>query len=113
MRNNLSLLSISVLLAGAVTANRFVNVAGQQAGAGDNVYGVAQADGITDDVLAVDMIGTSVVETGAAISAGALVESDASGRAITRTTGAILGRLAPSEVVAAAGEFVEIILITN
>lgn len=113
MRNNFSLFATTVLLLGTVTANRFVNTASQQAGAGDNAYGVADSSGVIDDAISVSVIGTAVIEVGAAISAGALVESDASGRAITRTTGAILGRLAPDESAAAAGEFIEIILITN
>jgi len=99
--------------AGAITAGRFIGTDQAQATLGVNAYGVANTDAALGDDLAGTTHGTAIVEAGAAIAAGALVQADADGKAITRTTGAILGRLAPGESATAAGLFVEVILINN
>ena len=44
MRQNLSLLTLSVVAVGAITQARFVTPAGDQAVAGENAYGVAVTD---------------------------------------------------------------------
>lgn len=113
MENAISLLALTMTASGAITGQRFVTPAGAVAGAGVNAQGVAQTDAAIGDKLTVDVLGTAVVETGAAIAAGALVECDATGRAITKNAGVTLGRLAPGEVSTAPGQFVEVILIPN
>ncbi len=113
MKQSLSLLTLSVLAAGALTEARFVGPARVQAAAGENAYGVALTDAAIGEVLGVVNKGTAIVEAGAAIAAGALVQSDASGRAITKAAGITLGRLAPGEVAGAAGDMVEVILFDN
>lgn len=112
-RNSYPLLSVSMPATGVIVANRFVTPAGAQAGAGVNAQGVAKTDAAIGDELGVTVLGTEVVEAGAAIAAGSLVECDATGRAILHAAGVILGRLAPGESAAAAGEFVEVILFPN
>lgn len=107
------ILTLSLTLTATVVAERFVTVAGAQTGAAGNAIGVTRTAGVAGDVVPVDTLGTAVVEVGAAIAAGALVESDASGRAVTRSAGVTLGRLAPSQVATAAGQYVEILLFTN
>jgi hypothetical protein len=113
MQNAIPLLTLTVAATGAITAQRFVTPAAAQAGAGVNSLGVARYGAAIADKIPVDVMGTAYVEAGAAIDAGALVEADASGRAITRSAGAILGRVAPGDSAAAAGAFVEIVLIPN
>lgn len=113
MRNSIPLQTLTMVLAGAVAASRFVSTALAQAGAGDYTYGVARTAGEIGEAIPVDTIGTAVIETGGAILAGAQVQADASGRAITIGAGVAVGRLAPGESSSAAGQFVEIILITN
>lgn len=113
MRNGISLLALTVLATGAVTANRFITPAGALTGAGLGAQGVAQTDAAIGAKVTTTVLGTEVVEAGAAIAAGALVESDATGRAITKAAGISLGRLAPGEVATAAGQFVEVILFAN
>lgn len=113
MRQGIALLTLSVAATAALTMARFVTPAGAHAGDGENAYGVATTDAAIGDVVGVDNKGTAVVEAGAAIAAGALVQSDASARAITKVGGVTLGRLAPGESAAAAGDFVEVILFDN
>ena len=112
-KQSLNLLTLNVIATAAVLANRFVGLTGAPAAALANAYGVSEMSAAIGERFAVTNQGTAVVETGAAIAAGALVESDATGRAITRATGVVLGRLLPSQAATAAGQFVEVILFNN
>ena len=108
---SISVLALSVVANGAITAQRFVTAVGLQAGAGANVLGVARSSAAAGDALAVDVLGTAIVEAGAAITAGAALETDASGRAVTVSSGAVVARaLGPA---GQAGERIEVVLIPN
>lgn len=108
----ISLLTLTLTLSGTVAANRFVTAAGAQAGADANTLGVARSAGVATDKVPADVLGTAVVEAGAAVAAGATVKSDASGRAITwAASGAKVGLAL--QAAGAAGEFIEVLLIPN
>lgn len=113
MRQGNVLLAISQVAVGAVLANRFITPAGAIAGAGVNVQGVAQANAADGTLFGKSLIGTEIVETGGALAAGALVESDATGRAITHNLGVAVARLAPGESATGAGQFVLVHLFAN
>lgn len=98
---------------GVIVGDRFVTALIAQTGAAGNSIGVARTNAAIGELLPINNLGTSQVEAGAAIAAGALVESDALGRAVTKAAGVTLGRLAPGESAAALGALVEIILIPN
>ncbi|MCU0963541.1 MAG: DUF2190 family protein [Burkholderiaceae bacterium] len=109
---NTPLLTLSRTLSGTVAAHRFVTIGGAQAGADAVTLGVAQTAGVSGAVVPVDVIGTTIVESGAAITAGDTLESDASGRAVTwATSGAKVGKAL--EAATAAGQFIEILLLDN
>lgn len=106
------ILALTVTLSGTVAANRFVTPAGAQAVADANTLGVARTAGVSGDKIAVDVLGTAIVEAGAAISAGATLETDASGRAVTwATSGAKVGLAL--QAAGAAGAMIEVLLIPN
>lgn len=113
MRQGISLLALTVVASSAIASNRFTTPIGAQAGDGANTNGVSQTAAAIGEKLTVDIIGTAIVETGAAIAAGALVQSDLNGKAITKAAGATAARMAPGEVATAAGQFVEVVLIQN
>jgi len=113
MKNAISLLALTVTASSIIAANRFVTPTGALADAGVNAQGVSDTDAAIGEKFAVHVIGTAIVETGEAIAAGALIETDATGRAITKAAGVTLARLAPGEVSTAAGQFVEVVLIPN
>ncbi len=115
MQNSTPILTQTVVATGAIAAQRFVGPAGAVAAAGGHAVGVSRYSASqSGDKIPVDVIGTAYVEAGAAIAAGALVESDASGRAVTNSTGIALGRVAPGDAGAsAAGKFTEIVLFPN
>lgn len=107
------ILTLPVLSAGVIAAHRFVTVAGAQAGADANTLGVSRAAAAAaGEQVPVDVLGSVTVEAGAAISAGATVKSDASGRAITWvTSGGKVG--IAREAASAVGTFIEVFLIPN
>jgi len=111
-QNFTSLLCLTAIASGALVANRFVAPGGAQAGADANTLGVARAAANSGDKCPVDVLGTAVVEAGAAVTAGATVKSDASGRAIAWvTSGAKVGLAL--EAATAAGQFIEVLLVPN
>lgn len=105
-------LALTALLSGTVAANRFITPAGAQAGADANTLGVARTGGASGERVAVDVLGTAIVEAGAAVAANATIKTDSSGRAITwATSGAKVGLAL--QAAGAAGDFIEVLLIPN
>lgn len=111
-QQNISVLALTVAAAGTIAANRFITPAGAQAGADANTLGVCRQAAVAADKVTVDVLGTAIVEAGAAVSAGASLKSDASGRAITwATSGAKVG--IALEAATGAGQMIEVLLIPN
>ena len=109
---NIPVLTLTVALTGTVAANRFITPAGAQAGADGATLGVCRSPGVAGDKAPVDVLGTAVVEAGAAFALGASLKTDSSGRAITwATSGAKVG--IALQAATAAGQLVEILLIPN
>lgn len=61
------------------------------AGAGGNVAGAVQNEPNTGEAVSIRTYGITKVVAGAAITAGANVEADAAGKAITATTNPVFG----------------------
>lgn len=112
MQQSIPVLTLTIAAAGVIAANRFVTPALAQAGADANTLGVARTAAAAADRIPVDVLGTTVVETGASFSAGATLKSDASGRAIVWATSGAKVALA-LEASTGAGQFVEVVLIPN
>lgn len=104
-----SVLTLPVLATEAIQADRFVTPTGAVPAAGANCLGVALHAALAGEYFAADVLAVSYVTAGAAIANGAAVQTDASGRAITRTSGAVLGRALSS--AATAGDRVKVLLI--
>jgi predicted deacylase len=104
-------LTITRKATAGITAHRFVSYAGALVAAAAAALGVSRTDALAGDDFSVDVQGTAVVEAGGAIAEGAQVEADASARAVTKNAGVVLGRaLQPA---AAAGDFIEVLLLPN
>ncbi|MCL2790115.1 MAG: DUF2190 family protein [Desulfobulbus sp.] len=112
-RQSLPLLALTIIATGFISEYRFVSPAAAQAGAEANTLGVARMAAAIGDAIPVDAIGTAVVETGGAIAEGALVETDANGRAVTNDSGPAVARVLPGQAATAAGQFIEVLLIPN
>ena len=110
---SIPVLTLSVKATAALTANRFVTGGGAVATAAGRALGVARTDAAIGEYAPVDVIGMAVVAAGAAIAAEALIEVGAAGKAVTKSAGIVVGRLAPGAVAAADGDLIEVILIPN
>ncbi|MEL7168258.1 MAG: capsid cement protein [Bacteroidota bacterium] len=108
---SIEILTLSILAASAIVQRRFVAPDGTQAGAAANTLGVASYDVATGDMAAVHVLGTTVVEAGGAVAAGAAIETDASGKAVTNAAGPVVGRALTA--AAADGDLIEVLLIQN
>jgi hypothetical protein len=106
-------LTLGVVATAALTQYRGATVLGAVPAAGANALGIATTGGAIGERVPVAVLGTALAEAGAAISAGAALELDASGRVVTRSTGVTVGRMAPGMTAAAAGDVVEVVLIPN
>lgn len=106
------LLTLPRKLTGNVAVHRLVTAAGAQAGADAVVLGSARTAGSTGDTVSVDTIGTTTIETGAAVADGATLKSDANGRVITwASSGAKVG--VALQAAGAAGQLIEVLLLDN
>ncbi len=84
-RQSHSLLTLSILAAATITANRFATLGGTPAAAAGDAFGVALSGAASGELFPLECVGTAVVETGGVFAAGALIQSDASGRAVAAT----------------------------
>lgn len=103
---------LSVATTNSITAETFVAHGSNPAtaGAGVNSIGVAISDS-ENGYVPVATLGTAVALSGAAVAAGDALELNASGKVITRTSGAIVGRAL--EAASGADERIEVMLIPN
>lgn len=108
MRQSVSLLTLSVVASAAITESRFVTAAGALCAANGSAAGVSQSAAAIGAMFPVVVLGTAIVESGAAIAKDALLESDATGRAVTAVNGPVLARAL--EAASGAGEMIEVLL---
>jgi hypothetical protein len=108
--------NVPLLAAAALTKARFVSLANGVPAAGAKCLGVGRYTVAQGECQMIDQVGETYVEAGAAIAAGAEIQTDASGRAITLAAGVKLGTLSPlptNNVATAAGQLVAVLLVTN
>lgn len=112
MSQAISLLTLTIQAAGAVTESRFVGFDGAQISAegaramGVSLYGVEDGKD-----LPVDVIGTTVVETGGAVAIDDELVADTDGRAIVNpAVGGEIIMADPLETANGAGELIEVLL---
>lgn len=109
---SIPLLTLSVIAAAALSANRFVTGTGAVPGAGASCLGVTRTSASTGDLTPIDVLGTTEVEAGGTVTAGSAVMVDASGRVLDKTsTNVVVGRALTGTTT--VGAFVEVFLIPN
>ena len=108
---NISLMTLTVVAAAALVANRFVLTAGTYPAAGGIALGVTRSDGGVGDLVPVDVLGTAVVVAGAAIAADVPVMVTAEGKVITHDGDGDKHAVGRSLEAAADGALVEILLV--
>lgn len=107
MKTEKILLTTTILALVVLARYRFVSFLGGVPAAGAAVLGVATTGFDAGEQAGVNTHGEILVEAGAAIAVGAEVESDATGRAVTKTTGVAFGRV--RDAAAAAGDIIRVL----
>lgn len=108
MQGSISLLVQNVVAGATLPTARAVSFAGALSAAAAAIYGVTRTSGISGDLVPLDCIGTTLMEAGAAVTAGVAVEVDSVGRAVTFSAGVKVGRALTG--AAAAGTLIEVLL---
>ena len=135
-RQNISTLALTVKAAGAIAQYRAVGFNGAQATVqGQKIMGIARHAAAINEQATVDVKGTAIVESGAAIAVGDALIVDAQGRAMPASSlairagatamtstaangsGVLSGSEPPEytfadalEAASAAGQFIEVLL---
>jgi hypothetical protein len=110
MQGSYSLLTLNVVAAAALATARGVTAAGAYPAAGGGIRGVTRTSaGASGDLTPIDVMGTTIMESGAAITANGPVQCDATGRAIDKAAGTLVGHAVGS--ASAAGQMIEVILV--
>lgn len=103
--------TLTVLAAGTITKNRFVTIGGVTATAAATAFGVAATSAASGEYFPVNTLGTSIVQAGGAISAGAAIEVGTGGKAVTKSSGVAVARAI--EAASGDGVLIEVFLIPN
>lgn len=108
------LLTLTVVATAALAANRFVTAAGAypaiSAGSTAAMIGVTRTSAAIGDLVAVDAIGTAIVETGGSFALGEAVEFGTEGKVVANANSVACGRALQAST--GAGQLVEVLLIT-
>lgn len=104
------LLAKTVIATATITGGQGITLTGAVPAAGAAGY-IAEFSGVTGDAITVNMLGTTVAISGAAFAANALLEFNASGQLITKTTGIAVAR----SILAATGanQQTEVFILPN
>jgi hypothetical protein len=104
------LLTLTVLAAAALLPHRFCTAGGAVAAVdGTDAHGVTLSSAAIGALTPVRVLGTAVIEAGAAITANAVISCDSVGRAVAHAGGARrLGRAL--QAAGAAGDRIECLL---
>ena len=114
MNSNISTLALTVVAAGALAAARFVTQAGAYPAAGGAGFGVTRTSAASaGDLVPVDVQGTTIAETGAAVAFDAPLMVDAQGRVVPLTVGGKSPVARSMGVATGAGEQIEILLVPS
>jgi hypothetical protein len=108
---NHSVLTLTLTAAATLAANRFVTPVGGVPAANAVCIGATRTGAASGALVPVDILGTTLVEASAGISAGAAVATTNDGRAVTWATGAKVG--IALQAATGAGQLIEVLLIPN
>lgn len=107
MKTQTVILTTSVMAVTDLAVRRFVGFDGNVCASGAKALGVVDAETAADSMVPANVLGVILVEAGAALTAGSEIQSDATGRAIVKTTGA--GNGFAWDAATAAGDLIRIV----
>jgi len=94
----------------AIERHRFVDLDGTHSTAAGNAFGISTSEAAIGDQLAVDCLGSSIVEASGVIAAGGEIEVGADGVAVAASAGTVVARALQD---AADGDLIEVFIIPN
>lgn len=100
----------TVIATATITGGCGITLAGAVPAAGAAGY-IAEFSGVSGDAITANMVGTTVALAGAAFAANALLEFNASGKLITKTTGIAVAR--SLSAATAADQQIEVLILPN
>lgn len=104
----------TLVASGAIVAHRFVKGDGAQAGENDAALGVARTAAADGDGVAVDTLGTAIVEAANVVAVDDRVACDGTGRVVPVDGGTYTQAVGVAlEAAAQAGDLIEVHLIPN
>lgn len=110
MQSSYSTLALTVAAGGALAVERFITQTGVYPAAGASAFGVTRTNAAAKgDLVPVDVQGTAIVTTGAAVALDAPLMVDAEGRVVPLTAGKA-GVAKAMGAATAAGERIEVLL---
>lgn len=105
----IEILCLTGIAPSVVNGNRFVGFDDAQATvAGQACKGVAYSEAAADNTYPIHAAGVTTVVSGAAVAVGAALQTDAQGRAVTQSSGVLVGRAL--EAATAADQLIQILL---
>jgi Uncharacterized conserved protein (DUF2190) len=107
MKTAIHAMTFGITAVSAIAEKRFVDFDGNPCAAGEKALAVSHAGGAEIGEECPLAKGIVLVEAGAAIAKGADIESDATGRAVTKSTGVTNG--SALDAAAAAGDIIRLI----
>lgn len=111
MTQKIPLLTLAVVAAAALAAERAVGRDGNYATAGGNAFGVTNTSGGIGDRVPADVQGTTIATAGGAFDDGDYLEVGTSGKLVLQTTGTAVAQALQDAT--ADGDRVEVLLIPN
>ena len=114
MSGNISTLTLTIVAAGALAANRFVTQAGAYPAAGAAAFAVTRTSAAAaGDLVPVDVQGTAIVQVGAGgVTKDAALMSDANG-CVVALSGPSKSPVARALGAASEGGLVEVLLVPS
>jgi hypothetical protein len=107
---NLSILTLTVTAAAALSSCRFVTRAGAYPAAGAGALGVTRSSaGQAGELVPADVLGTAIVELAGTVAADQAIATDASGHGVAATGEA--APIAVAQEAGVAGSFIEVLLL--
>ena len=111
MTQKISVLTLAVVAAASLAAERFVGADGNYPAAGGAVFGVTNTGGAAGERGPVDVMGTSIATPGAEIDVDELLQADAQGKLVPQTTGVAVAKA--MQAAGADGDRIEVLLLPS
>lgn len=111
MTQKISILTLAVIAAATLAAERFVGADGNYPSAGDAAFGVTNTGGAAGERVPVDVMGTSIATAGDEIEDDELLQIGTEGKLVPQTTGVAVAKAL--QAASADGDRIEVLLLPS